>query len=69
MGMYLTIGYLQSKMIRMPLNLNVDWNKEINDCNKVQELIDYIKDNGTNDENWRLLHAIKEREEINKDNN
>jgi|GEM_PF-5441172 len=66
---YLTIGYLQSKLIRTPLNLNRDWNKNINECNSVQELIDYISDKGTNDEHWRLLHAIKLRDELNKQNN
>lgn len=66
---YLTIGYLQSKLIRTPLNLNSDWNKDINECNSVQELIDYISDKGTNDEHWRLLHAIKLRDELNNQNN
>ena len=63
---YLTIGYLQSKLIRTPLNLNRDWNKDINECNSIQELIDYTSDKGTNDEHWRLLHAIKLRDELNK---
>lgn len=66
---YLTIGFLQSKLIRTPLNLNSDWNKDINECNSVQELIDYISDKGTNDEHWRLLHAIKLRDELNNQNN
>lgn len=65
---YLTIGYLQSKLIRTPLNLNRDWNKDINECNSSQELINYISDKGTNDEHWRLLHAIKTRDELNKQN-
>jgi len=66
---YTTIGYLQAKMIRTPLSLNREWNAIINGCNTPQELINYISDKGTNDEHWRLLHAIKTRDELNKQNN
>ena len=67
MGQHITIGYLQSKMVRMPLNLNEVWNEDINSLSSSQELIDYINVFGTNDEHWRLLHAIKIKEEINKE--
>lgn len=65
MGQHITIGYLQSKMVRMPLNLNEVWNEDINSLSSSQELIDYINIFGTNDEHWRLLQAIKTKEEIN----
>ena len=65
MGQHITIGYLQSKMVRMPLNLNKVWNEDINSLSSSQELIDYINIFGTNDEHWRLLQAIKTKEEIN----
>ena len=61
--------YLQSKMIRMPLNLNTNWNADINSLSSVQEIINYIDDNGTTDEHWRLLHAIKQMEELNNTDN
>ena len=66
MGQHITIGYLQSKMVRMPLNLNEVWNEDINSLSSSQELIDYINIFGTNDEHWRLLHAIKTKEELNQ---
>ena len=64
MSSYTTIGYLQSKMIRMPLNLNTNWNADINSLSSVQDIIKYIDDNGTTDEHWKLLHAIKQMEQI-----
>jgi hypothetical protein len=67
MGQHITIGYLQSKMVRMPLNLNKVWNEDINSLSSSQELIDYINIFGTKDEHWRLLHAIKTKEELNKE--
>ena len=67
MGQHITIGYLQSKMVRMPLNLNEVWNEDINSLSSSQELIDYINIFGTKDEHWRLLHAIKLRDELNKE--
>jgi len=69
MSSYTTIGYLQSKMIRMPLNLNTNWNADINSLSSVQEVIDYIDKNGTTDEHWRLLQAIKVMEGMNKTDN
>jgi len=65
MSSYTTIGYLQSKMIRMPLNLNQTWNEDINNCQTSQEIMDYIKLFGTKDEYWRLLHAIGTMETLN----
>ena len=65
MSSYTTIGYLQSKMIRMPLNLNTNWNDDINSLSSVQEIIDYIDLFGTRDERWRLLHAIGRMEKLN----
>ena len=65
MSSYTTIGYLQSKMIRMPLNLNTNWNNDINTLSSVQEIIDYIDNNGTSDEHWRLLHAIDRMNKLN----
>ena len=65
MGTHITIGYLQSKMIRMPLNLNTNWNADINTLSSVQEIIDYIDLNGTSDEHWRLLHAIDRMNKLN----
>jgi len=69
MSSYTTIGYLQSKMIRMPLNLNTNWNNNINTLSSVQEIIDYIDQNGTTDESWRLLHAIGRMEKLNNTDN
>lgn len=69
MSSYTTIGYLQSKMIRMPLNLNTNWNNNINTLSSVQEIIDYIDQNGTTDESWRLLHAIDRMEKLNNTDN
>tara|TARA_R100000541_G_scaffold9558_3_gene17283 strand:+ start:341 stop:499 length:159 start_codon:yes stop_codon:yes gene_type:complete len=51
----------------MPLNLNKVWNEDINSLSSSQELIDYINIFGTKDEHWRLLHAIKTKEELNKE--
>ena len=65
MGTHMTIGYLQSKMIRMPLNLNTNWNADINSLSSVQDIIEYINKNGTTDEYWRLLHAIVRMERLN----
>lgn len=61
--------YLQSKMIRMPLNLNEGWNNDINSLSSVQQIIDYIDKNGTTDEHWRLLHAIRLMEKLNNKDN
>ena len=61
--------YLQSKMIRMPLNLNERWNADINSLSSVQQIIDYIDKNGTTDEHWRLLHAIRLMEKLNNTDN
>ena len=61
--------YLQSKMIRMPLNLNTNWNNDINSLSSIQQIIDYIGDNGTTDEHWRLLHAIRLMEKLNNTDN
>jgi hypothetical protein len=61
--------YLQSKMIRMPLNLNEGWNNDINSLSSVQQIIDYIDKNGTTDEHWRLLHAISVMEKLNNTDN
>ena len=69
MGQHTTMGYLQSKMIRMPLNLNSVWNEDINSLSSIQEIIDYIDLFGTTDEHWRLLHAIKVMEEMNGTDN
>jgi len=65
MGQHLTIGYLQSKMIRMPLNLNEVWNEDINTLSSIQEIIDYIDLFGTTDERWKLLQAINQMEKLN----
>ena len=54
MRSYTTIGYLQSKMIRTPLNLNTKWNDDINSLSSVQEIIDYIDNNSTTNEHWKL---------------
>ena len=69
MSSYTTIDYLQSKMIRMPLNLNTNWNNDINSLSSVQQIIDYIDINGTTDEHWRLLHAIRLMEKLNNKDN
>ena len=68
MSSYTTIGYLQSKMIRTPLNLNTKWNDDINSLSSVQEIIDYIDNNGTTNEHWKLLKAIGRMEVLNTDN-
>tara|TARA_Y100001938_G_C7907174_1_gene337663 strand:- start:353 stop:721 length:369 start_codon:yes stop_codon:yes gene_type:complete len=49
----------------MPLNLNTNWNNDINSLSSIQEIIKYIDDNGTKDEHWRLAHAIKVMEKMN----
>ena len=69
MGSYTTIGYLQSKMVRMPLNLNSVWNEDINSLSSMQGIIAYIDLFGTTDERWRLLHAIRVIEEMNDTDN
>ena len=69
MGSYTTISYLQSKMIRMPLNLNTKWNDDINSLSSVQEIIDYIDNNGTTNEHWKLLKAIGKMEKLNNTDN
>ena len=69
MGSYTTISYLQSKMIRMPLNLNTKWNDDINSLSSVQEIIDYIDNNGTTNEHWKLLKAIGRMEVLNNTDN
>jgi len=50
MEQYTTIGYLQSKMIRTPLKLNVVWNENINSLSSKQEIIDYVSVKGSVDE-------------------
>ena len=69
MSSYTTIGYLQSKMVRIPLNLNTNWNEDINSLSSIQEIVDYIDKNGTTDEHWKLLNAIKVMEDMNKTTN
>jgi len=69
MSSYTTIGYLQSKMMRLPLNLNTNWNEDINSLYSIQEIVDYIDKNGTTDEHWKLLNAIKVMEDMNKTDN
>ena len=69
MGSYTTISYLQSKMIRTPLNLNTKWNDDINSLSSVQEIIDYIDNNGTTNEHWKLLRAIGRMEVLNDTDN
>tara|TARA_R100000027_G_C2205202_1_gene81255 strand:- start:124 stop:297 length:174 start_codon:yes stop_codon:yes gene_type:complete len=53
----------------MPLNLNTNWNEDINSLSSIQEIINYIDDNGTTDEHWRLLQAIRFMEGMNKTDN
>jgi uncharacterized membrane protein len=65
MEQYTTIGYLQSKMIRTPLKLNVSWNENINSLSSKQEIIDYVSVKGSVDEYQRLLYAIEIIEEVN----
>jgi len=65
MEQYTTIGYLQSKMIRTPLKLNVSWNEKINSLSSKQEIIDYVSVKGSVDEYQRLLYAIEIIEEVN----
>jgi hypothetical protein len=65
MEQYTTIGYLQSKMIRTPLKLNVVWNENINSLSSKQEIIDYVSVKGSVDEYQRLLYAIEIIEEVN----
>ena len=65
MEQYTTIGYLQSKMIRTPLKLNVVWNENINSLSSKQEIIDYVSVKGSFDEYQRLLYAIEIIEEVN----
>jgi len=65
MEQHTTIGYLQSKMIRTPLKLNVSWNENINSLSSKQEIIDYVSVKGSVDEYQRLLYAIEIIEEVN----
>ena len=64
-----TIGYLQSKMVRTPLNLNTKWNDDINSLSSIQEIIDYIDTNGTTNEHWKLLRAIGRMEVLHNTDN
>lgn len=58
---YLTIGYVQSKMIRLPLNLNKEWNNTINSLETIDEITQFIEtdDRSTKDEVYRLRFALK----------
>ncbi len=57
---YLPIGYVQSKMIRLPINLNKDWNNTINSLETINETIQFIEtdDRSTKDEVFRLRSIL-----------
>ena len=61
----LTVGYVQSKMIRLPLNLNKDWNNTINSFETINETIQFIEtdDRSTKDEIYRLRFILKINQE------
>ena len=61
----LTVGYVQSKMIRLPLNLNKDWNNTINSFETINETIQFIEtdDRSTKDEIYRLRLILKINQE------
>jgi len=63
---YLTIGYVQSKMIRLPLNLNKDWNNTINSLETINEITQFIEtdDRSTKDEVYRLRFTLKIKDEF-----
>jgi len=63
---YLTIGYVQSKMIRLPLNLNKDWNNTINSLETINEITQFIETDSrsTKDEVYRLRFALKIKDEF-----
>ena len=63
----MTIGYVQSKLIRTPLPLNTDWNSSVNKCNSEKELMDFVCDNGTVEEVVRLrklLTKVRQRKSL-----
>lgn len=65
MSTYLTIGYLQSKIIRTPLHLNKEWNTKVNECNSKQDLMSLVCNEATISEKDYLTSAILTQNEVN----
>ena len=65
MSTYLTIGYLQSKIIRTPLHLNKEWNTKVNECNSKQDLTSLVCNEATISEKDYLISAILMQDEVN----
>ena len=65
MGSYLTIGYLQSKTIRTPLNLNKEWNAKVNACKDSVDLMVLVCNEATVSEKDYLISAILTLNEAN----
>ena len=56
---YITIGYLQSKLIRTPLKFHTEWNTKVNDAN-----LDSLKEltlNGATDSEVRKIRLAFEQ--------
>jgi len=58
MGQHITIGYLQSKMIRTPLHLHTEWNGAVNKCKDHTELYDLCQHDGTDEDVEGLMSLI-----------
>ena len=65
MSTYLTIGYLQSKIIRTPLHLNKEWNTKVNECSSKHDLMLLCLDEATISEKDSLTSAILIQDEVN----
>jgi len=65
MSTYLTIGYLQSKIIRTPLHLNKEWNAKVNECNNSIDLMSLVCNEATISEKDYLISAILTQNEVN----
>lgn len=56
---HITIGYVQSKLIKTPLHLNVEWNAKVNACNTIDELFDLSENDGWDSMYRTHLAALK----------
>ena len=66
MGTFVTIGYLQSKMVRTPLHLNSEWNAKVNACGDSIDLMTLVCSEATISEKDYLISAILTLNEVNE---
>ena len=64
-GGYVTVGYLQLKIIRPSILKNLDWNSKVNLCDTEDELIRLVESEGTEDDLKSLSIAIATKDKIN----